>query len=83
MAKRINKPKPIANPVDQAAASVRKFIDLGMSDNSIWAELEAIQFTPKNLGKEFVNEIRKGRSPEKRPPHRPAPPKIAHPARRP
>jgi hypothetical protein len=87
--------KPLANPVkqapansvkqltaipaDEAAASVRRFIDRGMSDNSIWAELEAEGFTSKKLGQFFVTEIRKGGSPEKKPPHRPYPPKAPRP----
>jgi len=79
--------KPLANPVkqppaipaDEAAASVRRFIDRGMSDNSIWAELEATGFTSKKLGQFFVTEIRKGGSPEKKPPHRPYPPRAPRP----
>jgi hypothetical protein len=87
MAKQINRPKkqavtkPPENPVDEAAASVRRFIDRGMSDNSIWAELEAVGFTTKKLGQHFVTEIRKGGSPEKKPPHRPYPPKAPRPDR--
>jgi hypothetical protein len=65
-----------AIPADEAAANVRRFIDRGMSDNSIWAELEASGFTSKKLGQFFVTEIRKGGSPEKKPPHRPYPPKA-------
>jgi hypothetical protein len=68
-----------AIPADEAAASVRRFIDRGMSDNSIWAELEATGFTSKKLGQFFVTEIRKGGSPEKKPPHRPYPPKAPRP----
>lgn len=59
----------IADPYDLAVTKVKKFIDQGMSDNSIWAELEAIGLNRAVLGPRFVTDIRQGNTPKRKVPH--------------